>query len=164
MQEKKVAIRDLQLTGAGGPGSRSVVAVAALLSIFGTIAVAQTGGISVEKQWIRFIIRTRPAAGFFTIKNDTAQAVELTGASSPGCGSMTLHRSKEENGVEKMLPVENVTVPAHGTFDFQQGGYHIMCMKPQASMKVGTNVPVTLKFMNGQTVTAQFKVTGPAGK
>lgn len=126
--------------------------------------MAQTAGISVEKQWIRFIIRARPAAGFFTIKNDTAKAVELISASSPACGSMMLHRSKEENGVDKMLPVEDVTVPAHGTFDFQPGGYHIMCMNPQASMKVGSTVPVTLKFMTGQTVTAQFKVTGPAGK
>jgi periplasmic copper chaperone A len=110
---------------------------------------------------MRFIIKARPAGGFFTVKNDTDRAVELTGASSPACGSMMLHQTEEENGVEKMLPVKSVTVPPHGTLSFHPGGYHIMCMMPQPSMVVGTNVPVTLKFADGQTVIAQFRVTGP---
>jgi copper(I)-binding protein len=37
-------------------------------------------------------------------------------------------------------------------------------MQPQADMKVGATVPVTLKFKDGQTVTAQFPVKGPGGK
>jgi periplasmic copper chaperone A len=109
---------------------------------------------------MRLIIKARPAGGFFIVKNDTDKAVELTGASSPACGSMMLHQTKEENGVEKMLPVKSVTVPPHGTLSFHPGGYHIMCMKPQASMVVGANVPVTLTFAEGQSVTAQFRVTG----
>lgn len=113
---------------------------------------------------MRLIIKARPAGGFFTVKNDTDKAVELTGASSPACGSMMLHQTEEENGVDKMLPVKSLTVPPHGTLSFHPGGYHIMCMMPQASMTVGANVPVTLKFADGRTVTAQFRVTGPDDK
>ncbi len=38
-----------------------------------------------------------------------------------------------------------------------------MCMQPQASMVIGKSVPVTLKFADGQTLSAQFPVTGPGG-
>ena len=112
---------------------------------------------------MRLIIKSRPAAGYFTLHNNADLSVELTGASSSGCGSVMLHQSKDVNGVEKMLPVEDVTVPAHGTVSFAPGGYHLMCMQPQNSMVVGQQVPVTLKFADGKTITADFPVKGPGG-
>jgi copper(I)-binding protein len=113
---------------------------------------------------MRFIIKARPAAGYMTLRNDGDKAVTLTGASSPACGMLMLHESKQEKGVEKMRHTAGVPVPPHGTASFAPGGYHMMCMEPQADMKVGASVPVTLKFKDGQTVTAQFPVKGPGGK
>jgi periplasmic copper chaperone A len=127
-------------------------------------AQAAAAGVKIEKPWMRLIIKARPAGGFFTLKNDTDTALELTGAASPACGMMMLHQTKEVNGVEHMMPVKSVKVPAHGTLSFQPGGYHIMCMRPQASMVIGHNVPVTLKFADGKSITADFPVTGPGGK
>ncbi len=75
-----------------------------------------------------------------------------------------LHETKHTNGVEQMLMVKSVKVPAHGSFSFAPGGYHLMCMHPQNSMKIGANVPVTLKFADGKTLTAAFPVKGPGGK
>jgi copper(I)-binding protein len=125
---------------------------------------ACAAGLTIEKPWIRLIIKARPAAGYFTVKNDTDKTVELTGAASPACGMVMLHQSVEENGVGKMLPVKSVAVPAHGQFSFAPGGYHLMCMQPQPSMTIGHNVPLTLTFADGQSLTAQFPVQGPGGK
>ncbi|HEX5507178.1 MAG TPA: copper chaperone PCu(A)C [Pseudolabrys sp.] len=122
------------------------------------------GGVSIESAWIRFIIKARPAAGYFTLRNDSDSAVKLTGAASTACGMLMLHQSKQVDGVDKMLPVKGVAVPPHGTLTFAPGGYHLMCMEPQDAMKVGVDVPVTLKFAGGRTVTAQFAVRGPAGR
>jgi len=113
---------------------------------------------------MRFIIKARPAAGYMTLRNEGDKAVTLTGASSPACGMLMLHQSKEKKGVETMRDTASVPVPPHGTASFAPGGYHLMCMQPQANMKVGASVPVTLTFTNGQTVTAQFPVKGPGGK
>ncbi len=110
---------------------------------------------------MRLIIKARPAAGYFTLKNGGDTAVTVTGATSSACGSAMLHQSKNVNGVEKMLPVTSVNVPPHGTLAFAPGGYHIMCMKPD--MTLGQTVPVTLKFSDGDTLTAQFSVRGPGG-
>jgi copper(I)-binding protein len=117
-------------------------------------------GVSVQKPWMRLIIKSRPAAGYFTLNNNTGSPVELTGAASNACGMLMLHQSKTVNGIEKMLPVKSVSVPAHGTLSFAPGSYHLMCMSPKSAMTVGATVPVTLKFADGKTITAQFPVKG----
>jgi copper(I)-binding protein len=138
--------------------------VAALVVAPAGIALAAPPGVTVAKPWMRLIIKARPAAGYFTLKNNGDAPVQLTGASSPGCGMVMLHQSKEINGVEKMLPVKSVTVPAHGSFSFAPGGYHLMCMQPQSTMQIGHSVPVTLKFAGGDSLTAQFSVKGAGGQ
>lgn len=137
--------------------------MAALVAACGAPALAAEP-VKVEQPWMRFIIKERPAAGYMTLHNAGDKAVTLTGASSPACGMLMLHQSKQEGGIDKMMHVSGVPVPPHGTASFAPGGYHLMCMQPQADMKAGTSVPVTLKFKGGQTVTAQFPVKGPGGK
>lgn len=139
-----------------------VVALTCLM--FGTAAPAAAAGVTVEKPWMRFIIKARPAGGYFTLHNDTAKPVELTGASSPACGMVMLHQSKKVDGIDKMLHVERVAVPAHGTLKFQPGSYHLMCMKPKDTMVVGHEVPVTLTFAGGDSITVKFPVKGVGGK
>jgi len=146
-----------------GLGSLRLILGAALAGALFAAAggAAHAAGVSIEKPWMRFIIKMRPAAGYFTLHNGTDKAVSLTGASSSACGMTMLHESKEVNGIAKMLPVKSIKVPAGGKLVFQPGGYHIMCMKPK--MKIGDHVPVTLKFADGKTLAANFTVTGPGG-
>jgi copper(I)-binding protein len=148
---------------ANGPANALVAILFGVTLLAPTLAQA-AGGVTIDKPWMRFIIKATPAAGYFTLKNDGDTAVELTGASSAACGMVMLHQTKEVNGVEKMMMVKSLKVPAHGTLSFQPGGYHLMCMKPQSSMKIGASVPVTLKFAGGKTLTASFPVKGPGGK
>jgi len=128
-----------------------------------TAATPADQGISIQAPWMRLIIKSRPAAGYFALHNDTGSALTLTGASSPGCGTLMLHQTKSVNGVDKMLPVKSIAVPAHGVVTFAPGGYHLMCMSPTGSLSIGHEIPVTLKFAGGKTATAQFAVRGPNG-
>jgi copper(I)-binding protein len=144
------------------PCIRWVLLIAMLLVLLlGPFQAAVAEEVTVQDAWMRFIIKARPAGGYFILRNDTNTALTLTGASSPACGMMMLHQTKEANGIAQMLPVKSLSVPAHGTLSFHPGGYHIMCMKPQSSMVVGGAVPVTLKFAGGKTVTVRFSVRGP---
>jgi copper(I)-binding protein len=113
---------------------------------------------------MRIIVASRPAAGYFTLRNDSSAERKLVGASSPGCGMTMLHRSKTENGIDKMMPVKAVAVPAHGSIRFAAGGLHIMCMQPNTAVKPGKSVPVTLTFGDGSTLTAAFTVRGAVSK
>ena len=130
--------------------------------IFGA-ASAQAAGLTLSNTWVRFIMSSLPAAGYFTLTNDTGKAASLVGAASPACGTLMLHKSMNMNGQESMVMVKSVKVPAHGKIEFAPGGYHLMCLKPQPSMKVGARVPVTLRFADGTKMTADFPVRNATG-
>jgi copper(I)-binding protein len=144
---------------------RAAVLFLALVSLLAVISGARADNdVMVENQWMRFIIKSRPAGGYFTVHNNTASQIELTGASSSACGMIMLHQTKGVGGVEKMLPVKEVSVPAHGSVSFAPGGYHLMCMQPKDTMLVDHDVPVTLKFHGTKPVTVAFPVKGAGGK
>jgi len=104
------------------------------------------------------------AAGYFTLKNNGDVDRVLVEASSPGCESIMMHKSESVGGMEKMLMVDSVPVPAHQSVDFAPGGFHLMCMSPTESMKPGISVPVTLTFEGGISLTSDFPVRSAGGK
>lgn len=132
--------------------------------LFAAVPLARAGDLSVQDGWLRLLIPSRPAAGYFTLHNDGAAARTLVGASSPGCATLMLHRSLSQGGQERMVMVAGVPVPAHGTLSFAPGGYHLMCMSPAADLHPGGHVPVTLRFADGGSVDASFSVKGPTGQ
>lgn len=151
---------------AARPRSKLVLAIfiASMLSPSITTHAMTLDGISLRDPWFRFITPTIPAAGYFTLSNSTAVPQTLIGASSPACGSLMLHQSVTKSGVEQMIMVPKVSVPAHGTLQFAPGGYHLMCMSPAGTMRPGQSVPVTLQFDGGGTFSASFPVRGATGK
>ncbi|MGH6969407.1 MAG: copper chaperone PCu(A)C, partial [Stellaceae bacterium] len=105
-----------------GRAARPVLSAALILSLgaaLGTFAATATahaaeGGLTISDPWMRTIIPSRPAAGYFTLSNKTAKTEALVGASSPACGSVMLHQSMSMNGMDKMVMVKSVGVPAGG--------------------------------------------------
>lgn len=149
---------------AARPRSKLVLAIFIASMLSASVAATTLDGISLRDPWFRFITPTIPAAGYFTLSNSTAVPEPLIGASSPACGSLMLHQSVAKNGVEQMIIVPKVSVPAHGTLQFAPGGYHLMCMSPAGIMRPGQSVPVTLQFEGGGTLGASFPIRGATGK
>ncbi len=122
------------------------------------------GQLSVTNAWIRGMPLSVPSGGYFTLTNHTAKEVILTGAASPACGTLMLHRSENLGGRTEMKMVSEVSVPAGGSIAFAPGGYHLMCMQARPSIKPGGSVPVSLIFKDGTRLTSQFPVRNAAGK
>ena len=53
-----------------------------------------------------------PSGGYFTLENKSGKAVTLTGADSPACGMLMLHKSDDKGGMSSMSDVTEVPVPA----------------------------------------------------
>ncbi len=124
---------------------------------------ASANDLSVSGAWFRTIVPGRPAGGYFTLENDGDATRQLVAASSAACGVTMLHQSVSENGQDKMVMVNHIDVPGHGSITFAPGGYHIMCMSPKDEMKPGNTVQVTLKFGDGANLTADFAVKSATG-
>lgn len=128
-----------------------------------TGASAAEQGVTLENPWMRIVILPRPAAGFFILSNSSDHVDQIIGAFSPACGTLMLHQSISQGGTDQMVMIKSVTVPAHGSVGFAPGGYHLMCTSLAPDVKVGSSIPVTLKFGDGGTLSADFPVRGATG-
>lgn len=147
---------------AAGQVSRSALCALALALSYPAAHAAEPG-LVISQAWLRLIIPSRPAAGYFVLSNETGRTRTLVGAASPECGALMLHRSVNDNGQERMEMVDSVSVPAHGEVKFAPGGYHLMCMSPTAALARGRSVSVTLRFEDGGSLVASFPVRGATG-
>jgi len=125
---------------------------------------ADAAQVTVGDAWFRALPGGVPAGGYFVLRNEGAKTVTLTGASSPACGNVMLHKSMQMGGMDRMEMVDGVAVPPKGRATFAPGGYHLMCMAPTAAMKPGRFVAVTLEFADGTHLSARFAVKNAMGK
>ncbi len=137
---------------------------APLLTLAAANAPSAAAALTVSAGWFRALPANIPAGGYFTLRNGGKDKVVLTGAESPGCGMLMVHRSSSGNGMASMGHVPSLDVPAGGSVSFSPNGYHLMCMEPKAQIKPGNTVPVTLLFQGGAKVTADFAVRNAAGR
>jgi len=143
---------------------RCVTSLSAVILALGLTAPAFAAQVEVSGGWFRALPAGLPAGGYFTLRNTSDAPAVLTGAASPACGMVMLHKSVEEGGMGRMVHVDSVTVPAHGAVAFKPGGYHLMCMKPKPAMTPGAEVAVTLAFADGTKAEARFAVKTAKGE
>ncbi len=133
------------------------LALACLLAMLPR-AQAASPAVMVEKPWMRYLLPSLPAAGYMTLTNTGNTDAVLTGAASPACGMLMLHKSQEDSGMAMMMSLQTITIPANGSVSFAPGGYHLMCMQPK--MKIGDQLRVTLRFQDGASLAATMPVYG----
>ena len=141
----------------------TIFSLAALALLTG-LCDAQAAALTVTGGWFRALPPAVPSGGYFTVHNGGDAPQTLTGAQSPACGTLTLHKSMNHGGTAMMEHVNNVDIPPGDTLAFAPGGYHLMCMNSKSLLKPGASVPVTLSFADGGKVTSNFAVRNAAGK
>jgi copper(I)-binding protein len=122
------------------------------------LAQAASPAVTVTKPWMRYLLPSLPAAGYMTLTNSGNTDAVLTGAASPACGMLMLHKSQDDSGMAMMMDMQTITIPANGSVTFAPGGYHLMCMQPK--MKIGDKLPLTLSFQDGSSLAATMPVYG----
>jgi len=141
----------------------TIFSLAALALLTG-LCSAQAATITVTGGWFRALPAAVPSGGYFTMHNGGEAPQTLTGAQSPACGTLTLHKSTNHGGADTMEHVNSVDIAPGGTLAFAPGGYHLMCMDSKPILKPGASVPVTLSFAGGGKVISNFAVRNAAGK
>jgi copper(I)-binding protein len=124
---------------------------------------ADAGSVTVSDGWIRALPGKAPAGGYFTLANDSGRQIVLTGASSPVCGMLMLHKTETESGMASMSDVVRIPIAVGAHLSFAPGGYHLMCMDPTVAVEPGNKVPVTLIFSDGTKLTSEFAVRNATG-
>lgn len=144
------------------------VSAALLLAALAAPGTAATRpDVTITHPWMQFLTleipAEIPAAGYFTLRNHGLEPVVLTGATSPDCGRLMLHRSVVGNITASVVLVHSIAVPAHGAVTFRPGGYHLTCISPSTRISPGERIPVTLTFQKIAPLRANFEVYGANG-
>ena len=141
--------------------SRRLVLAACMLACFGVCAAAtgtQDASVQITDAWVRWLPGNLPAGGYLTLVNSGDRPSSLIAASCPDYAEVSLHRSRNDAGTARMLPVHDITVAAHSTLAFAAQGYHLMLEHPSKALKPGDRVPVTLSFAGGASMTVLFEL------
>jgi len=132
------------------------------------LLVACSGGaaaeLSARHAWVRLLPAGLPAAGYLELDNSGANSVRLVSMQSAYFDAIELHLSSEQSGVARMRRVGNLEIPAGKTVVLAPGGYHLMMFTPAVGLKPGDQVPVTLKFSDGNLLPVNFLLRNAAGQ
>lgn len=120
-------------------------------------------GAQVTQAWIRWLPGTVPLGGYFVLHNPGVKPLKLIGANGPAFKRIELHRSMQKHGMDRMVPVSSITVPAGGDIRFAPGGYHLMLWRKQ-DVQPGDHVVIHLQFAHASSVAATFAVKGVQGE
>ena len=140
--------------------SALVATALSLLLVLSASAMAAQPDLEINNPRIRWLPGDLPLAGYMTLHNKGASPIVMTGASCDWFGMVMIHESLKENGQSKMVMRKDFTVAPGATASFAPGGYHLMLMKRLKPIKVGDQIPMTLKFSDGSEMTVTFKVQG----
>lgn len=86
-------------------------------------------------------------AGYLELTNHSADAIRINRVGSPDFDAVELHESSVDDGVAKMRPIDALVIAPGATVTLQQGGLHLMLIRP----KPGHDT-VTLNFYQDSTM------------
>ena len=110
-------------------------------------AAAHHSDIQITTAWSRELPPTAPVgAAFMKVENHSDQADRLMSADSSIAEITELHAHIHEGDVMRMVKVDAIDVPAHGSLTLEPGGYHIMLIDLKKPLVAGEQLPLTLQF------------------
>ncbi len=132
-----------------------------------TLPLGVTAGepLRVENAWVREAPPTAQVLGAFMHLHNTGDTlITITGASSPACAAVEIHRTVIEDGVARMIPQPSLQLDAGEHIDLAPGGYHLMLIQPQQPLQAGATVTIELQLGDGGSQSIQAQVRKGMGE
>ena len=120
---------------------------------------AQADTLNITHAWIREAPpSSKVLAAYMSINNPGETAITVKGISSPDFESAEVHRTVINEGVARMLHVEQLEVPANGNVKLEPGGLHLMLFNPERTLAAGDTVSLTIYLDNDTCMTISTAV------
>lgn len=118
----------------------------------------------VNDAWVR---QGPPAAkvlaAYMTLTNPGAQAVVISGASSPQFERVEIHRTEVIDGVARMIPQQQLKLPPAGSVMLEPGGLHLMLIDAKQPLAEGDTVRIDLRLDADTRMAVEAPVRPDAG-
>jgi len=105
------------------------------------------GGVQVHNAWIpQAPPVAQVMAAYMVVENTGSKPVTITGVDCNEFGMVMMHKTVTENGVSRMIHLDDLKLAPKTKAVFHRGGMHVMLMQPKHSFTVGDKVPMTLEL------------------
>lgn len=102
-------------------------------------------------------VKGRPAAGYFTVSNQSGSVATLTGVSVAHTGKAEMHVTLD--GIMEAVP--RLDIASGQSVAFGPGGKHAMVFDVSPDLKAGGATELTLTFSDGRKLTAPMQIEAP---
>lgn len=115
---------------------------------------AKPGLVASDGKLVLPVIGGRPAAVYFTVRNDGGLPVTLAGVHVEGAGKAQMHQT---NG-GSMAAVESLPIDPGASVIFAPGGLHVMAFGLSNKLKAGGTAELTLTFSDGDKLSMPLQI------
>lgn len=117
-------------------------------------------GVQVIDGWIR---QAPPGAhvmaGYVELKNTGTRSRVIQSITSPAFGAIEIHQTIIKDGESRMLALDDLEIPAHGTIRLEPGGVHLMLFRPRDPQpKLDDQTVLSFACAKGKPIKATFTV------
>jgi len=121
--------------------------------------ITEHGAIEVRAPWVRTNSNIGgTSAAYFTLCNQSAQAVTLNGITSPVAGIAELHETtRTEDGVVSMKPVGGLVIAPGASIRFEPGGMHVMLLSLTQEIIENNDIDLEFEFSDGIIIATTAK-------
>ena len=133
-----------------------LVAALAIVTVAGcrTVSVDEVGAINWSRGFLVSPAPGSPAVLYLDVTNPSGTADTVATVRVVGADSAQVHTSMSMgSGMEGMMPVPALPVPAHDTVRFAPGGPHVMVFGVGAAVRPGDSASVTVGFRHAGEIT-----------
>ena len=106
------------------------------------------------------VVAGRPAAVYFTVRNDGSSAVTLAGVHVAAIGEAQMHKTRGGS----MSAIDKLDIAPGESIDFAPGGFHVMGFDPDKTLKAGDSTELTLTFADGDKLSMPLRVETMGGE
>ncbi|PQJ43003.1 copper resistance protein CopZ [Vibrio campbellii] len=137
----------------------AIALIAFMLSPLSLAHEYEAGKIHIDHPWSREAPPNAPViGGFFQLSNLGDADDALIAASTPIADRVEIHTHTKEDGMMKMMKIDEVVVEPQQKVEFKPGGFHLMIFNPTQTLKEGDRFPVTLTFKKAGKVEVEMAV------
>lgn len=101
---------------------------------------------------------TTPTTIYFDIVNHSKQEDRLTSITTKVCAHTIITEVKKINGAFEVLEIDTIGIPASSKLSMKPHSFYAICNKPEANMKIGDYLEITVNFDKTGPVVAKAKV------
>jgi copper(I)-binding protein len=131
-----------------------------LLVACSTACAQPAAPVAVEGAWARSAIPQQGSTGAYMTLT-AREPLTLVGAETPAAGIVEIHEMRMEGDVMKMRAADTLPLVPDKPLELKPGGFHFMLMDLQTVFKAGSQIRMTLRFVDAKGAPKKVAVSVP---